>query len=427
LAAVLGERLLQMGARVLGYPLLLRLNPNTPWKTRGNAALCLRLELPDRLYGEAVEATRRLVEEQAMFSCGNTNPGAVFWVGEPPAEVRDFSRRAVRSLVSKGEAEALLEKHGMESLEYKNGRGIVGALAAVGGIPGVDYTFELLAYRCPEYRGTPRRVDPQSVLEMDNKLSHATFNNVDERGRPLITPHGPDPVLFGVRGETPQAVYAALRLLKIEEPVERWMIAVSNQGTEQHFGAPTPISGLRAYNPAVVEGWVSGEPETIRGGHVFFKVADGGGEVVCAAFEPTGGFRSVVRLLRVGDRVRVFGGVVERLGGLALNLEKLEVLEVAELTRLVKPRCPLCGGSTESMGRGQGLRCRKCGYRDESLKPLPQPVARGLKPGVYLPDKSAHRHLTKPLDRVGREKKEPYSWEGPTPVPAFSCLAEGAR
>ena len=30
------------------YPLLIRLNPNIPWKTRGNAAVCLRLRTHDR-------------------------------------------------------------------------------------------------------------------------------------------------------------------------------------------------------------------------------------------------------------------------------------------------------------------------------------------------------------------------------------------
>ncbi|MEK6851015.1 MAG: DNA-binding protein, partial [Candidatus Thermoplasmatota archaeon] len=28
---------------LLGYPRLVRLNPNVPWKTRGNGAICLRL------------------------------------------------------------------------------------------------------------------------------------------------------------------------------------------------------------------------------------------------------------------------------------------------------------------------------------------------------------------------------------------------
>ncbi|WP_455392385.1 hypothetical protein [[Eubacterium] cellulosolvens] len=30
--------------RVVGYPYLVRLNPNIPWKTRGNGAVCIQFE-----------------------------------------------------------------------------------------------------------------------------------------------------------------------------------------------------------------------------------------------------------------------------------------------------------------------------------------------------------------------------------------------
>jgi len=32
----------KQGAKLVDYPLLIRLNPNIPWKTRGNGAVCLR-------------------------------------------------------------------------------------------------------------------------------------------------------------------------------------------------------------------------------------------------------------------------------------------------------------------------------------------------------------------------------------------------
>jgi tRNA(Ile2)-agmatinylcytidine synthase len=43
LAAVLIEKLAQFQVRFIDYPRLIRLNPNVPWKTRGNGALCLSL------------------------------------------------------------------------------------------------------------------------------------------------------------------------------------------------------------------------------------------------------------------------------------------------------------------------------------------------------------------------------------------------
>jgi tRNA(Ile2)-agmatinylcytidine synthase len=56
------------------------------------------------------------------------------------------------------------------------------------------------------------------------------------------------------------------------------------------------------------------------------------------------------------------------------------------------------------MGKGQGLRCKKCGYRGEELVQEAVEQGRDIVPGIYLPDKGAHRHLTKPYERYGREK-----------------------
>ena len=90
-AALLAERLLGLGVRFIDYPILLRLNPNTPWKTRGNAAVCLRVEADDRQKDEAIKCTLDLVEQHGRFGCENTNPGAVFHFGEVPEEVTSFS------------------------------------------------------------------------------------------------------------------------------------------------------------------------------------------------------------------------------------------------------------------------------------------------------------------------------------------------
>ena len=42
LAALLIEALEKFHVEFTDYPSLIRLNPNVPWKTRGNGALCLR-------------------------------------------------------------------------------------------------------------------------------------------------------------------------------------------------------------------------------------------------------------------------------------------------------------------------------------------------------------------------------------------------
>ncbi len=404
IAAVLVERLLDLGAEFKGYPTLLRLNPNTPWKTRGNASVCLRLNIDESRYHDVRNVVKELVDQYGEFSCDNTNPGVVFLKGEVPDDVKAYSDTVVRSLVEKKLAMDLIEKHGMDYLEYKNGRGLIGALAAIGGTLEGDLTYELLTYRTPENWGTPRKMDDASIVAMDEALSDSIFNNLDEKGKPMITPRGPDPVLYGVRGETPEAVHNAMQLIKPLEPVERWMICRSNQGTDLHYGEPVKVSELEPYNPAVVNGKVDCIPETIEGGHVFFRLKDETGAVDCAAFEPTGSFRTIVRKLILGDNVTVYSGVSIHEKELTLNIEKLVLHDTASLVIYLKPKCPECGGSTGSMGKDQGLRCKKCGYRGGDLVEDPVEQERDIIPGIYLPDKGAHRHLTKPYERYGREK-----------------------
>ena len=88
-----------------------------------------------------------------------------------------------------------------------------------------------------------------------------------------------------------------------------------------------------------------------------------------------------------------------------MNLERLEVLGLAEQFITVNPRCPACGSATESMGRGQGFRCKRCGLRSSGLSKNRLRVDRGLVAGLYLPPPRAHRHLTKPMKRYGKEKE----------------------
>jgi tRNA(Ile2)-agmatinylcytidine synthase len=63
------------------------------------------------------------------------------------------------------------------------------------------------------------------------------------------------------------------------------------------------------------------------------------------------------------------------------------------------------------MGRGKGFRCRKCGFKDGRLKKLAIEAERRLELGLHIPPPRAQRHLTKPLERYGREKRE-YNPEG---------------
>jgi len=415
IAAILIERLHNLGVSLIDYPKLVRLNPNVPWKTRGNGAVCFRILCPENLQGEVKECVIQTVEEQADLNYEGTDPGVVFLIGDVPNEIEAFAKRVITGLVTKDEALTLIRKYRAEAYGFKRGRGIIGGLAAIGEQLKEDYTYELLSYRIPENRGTPRRIKESSVIEMDKKLGRLVFNNVDyETGRILITPRGPDPVLYGIRGETPEAVRRGHELVVSEEPIERWVIFRTNQGTDAHLKELTAISKVKPYSPVIVRGRVSEEPKIIKGGHVIFKVRDETGEIDCAAYEPTGSLRKIVKKLIIGDFVEVYGGVrpPSQSRPKTINIEKIRVVEVVPHLIYRNPPCPVCGKRMKSAGRGKGFECKRCGFHSRDLKKIILKVERQLKPGLYVTPPRSQRHLTKPLSRYGQEKRKPPDFIG---------------
>ena len=394
IAAVLARRLEKIGAKVLGYPRLIRLNPNCPYKTRGNAAIALKAD------AESIDPLRRIavevVEEYSELDEG-AETGIAFLRGEPDERLRSFYWRAVRELIPLEDAFKLAEEVGAELIYYHDGKGVVGALAAIGADLEAGKTYELIAHRTREYWGTVRRIDPTSVFEMDRATRPYTFDNVDyETGEIRIAPHTPCPVLLGVRGVDPKILEKAFRMLRIHEPVEFVTIFESNQGTDAHY-QKLRIRDLRDGVSAIVEGTVSEHPRTDIGSHVFFKLRDGTGEVFCAAYEPTKSFRKIVLQLIPGDEVIAFGAVKQKPQGLTLNLEKIYVRKLAKRVIRRPPTCPNCGKRMKSLGKRRGYRCKKCGFKlgkeaEEALE-----VRRQLREGFYEVPPSARRHLTKPL------------------------------
>jgi tRNA(Ile2)-agmatinylcytidine synthase len=265
-----------------------------------------------------------------------------------------------------------------------------------------DRTYEIITYRHKERWGTPRELDDESVRDMDLRYP-STFNNFDHRtGRRAISPHTPCPVLLGVRGDDPQELMSAVFSLRSEPPA-RWLMFLSNQGTDDHLVHGTPSLPGRSYD---FKGTVAGTPRTVPGGHVIFPIAMPNGPLDCAAYEPTKEFREVVRGLRPRDRLRVFGELRDE--PRTLNLEKLQVLETAgEARKVSNPRCPACGGPTKSRGAGGGYRCKRCGSRND-LAASTEEVPRTIAPGWYEPPVCARRHLGKPLKRMGLQRHKSY-------------------
>jgi len=407
IAALLVRRLEDLGCSFTDYPNIIRLNPNVPWKTRGNAAVCLRLLCQEKSIDSIKEATLSAVEENSDLTYDRTDPAVAFLKGNVPPELSEFSKKVIQDIVSVAEAKHLAAKFNVEFDLIRGKRGLIGALAAIGETLQGDHTYEIIGYRTLGNRGSKRRVDERSVIQMDLKTNPSTFNNYDyESKRVLITPHGPDPILYGIRGESPEVLMQAQSMLAVDEEVERWMIFRTNHGTDSHLRKIGSVSQARPFRPVVVQARVAGGPRTVTGRHVIFSMKDDSGRMDAAAYEPTGSFRKVVKGLIEGDIVEVYGGV--RKGSVAyprtVNLEKIKVLKLAEQMVLENPRCPKCGRRMESAGREQGFRCRRCKLEMREAKKLHIAVGRTIEEKLYIPPAKAHRHLTKPISRYGREK-----------------------
>ena len=289
LAAVLMERLQPLG-EIMGLPRLIRLNPCARFKTRGNAALAFQLE-SDRL-DEVKEVALKTVLELSDFAGANTNPGLVI-AEEVTARMTDFYRRAVTEILEIEEARSLLDEEGIWYRGFKKGRGLIGALAAVGAdLP--DFTYELIAYRERRRWGRPRSIDASSVWKADALTYPRTWDTVDHHNsRVVFAPHSGDPVLFGIRGSDPEAIKEAFQTI-ISEPKERSVLYLTNQGTDAHIleGEWADTKDSQSYR---LHGLVAEPAEAIAGGHLFFVLQNGTLRLKCAAFEPTKNFRDIVK------------------------------------------------------------------------------------------------------------------------------------
>ena len=400
---------------LIGYPRLVRLNPNVPWKTRGNGALCIRLGRGiggrfkvGEVDGREVYAWREcgsnpppevvlpravaVLEKWAEFDDELTNPAVAVFSRKPP---QGMYWKAVRDVVPIAEARRAAKMAG-EWRAYKNGRGIVGCVAASAWRPR-DRTFEILTYRHKSRWGTERDIDPESVKRMDRKFP-ATFNNYDYLNKKVtIAPSSPCPILFGIRAEEPSDLVNAMKTIRGEKP-DRWFIFETNQGTDEHLvKAKGP---LRSHTSVILKGRVAQPPKVHLGGHVIFRVDRLGGGIDCAAYEPSKQFRRVARALMAGDEVVVAGSVRDE--PRTINVEKLRITKLVKVNEKVSnPVCACCGKRMKSIGRDAGYRCLQCGTKSPANAGVWKEVERPLRVGWYEPPVSARRHISKPLKRMG--------------------------
>jgi len=373
------SELARIGCTIPAYPRLVRLNPNIPFKTRGNAAVCVEFEArSEPLRDEAFRAAERLLEAEADVANGANS--ALIMVSEDSdlSFFRQLYRRALSGVVSYRSVTRAVSEMDLRRRLLGNGMGIVGAASSLGFSCASDHTYELIAYRRPENCGTPREVFPRSVEEMELETFPHTFNSYDhESGRVLVAPTGPDPVLVGVRGDSPRAILDAFRRVEIREEPLGYLIYATNQCTDAHLADRLSIP-LKAYSAGWVEGFVV-STEMLEGSHLRVRLR-AGDSVDCMVYEPSGDLRRMARSLRSGDEVRMSGGVrrASSKNPSVVNVEKIDVLRAS-------PHLPR---------------------------------------GAYLPSPRAQRHLTKQLIRYGNEVKEQFGViPGWTVLPSPSILA----
>ncbi len=394
--------------QILGYPRLVRLNPNIPYKTRGNGAVCMNLGeangkgmvighfggndiisydkgVESPLEEEMKKSIISIVNQLYVHNNPNTNPGIVFMKSKPDF---DFYKRCLCEDVPIDSARELIDDYEGERVEINNGRGIIGATASIAWRPGF-HTFELICYQG----------EKKIKLSKEQKISIArlcdtwkgTFNNMDEEnGTPSIFPKERTPVFFGIRAINP------LILMKLFEEIktkfsgipEDFLIYETNQGTDDHirFSNGTISEGMGVK----IVGRIDGKTERSRGGHLKGNIMCGRDQIKFIVFEPSKKFRNIFENLWDGDKVNLFGSISRGV----VKVEKLEVLSLSKPFKRVVPVCQLCDVKGKNRGSGNYV-CPSCGI---SILPEYSLIPRKVSEGSFQPPVSARRHLSMPWE-----------------------------
>ncbi len=402
---------------LLDYPRLVRLNPNVPWKTRGNGAVVLKLgkgvnkkniigkieddifiydgeSIPNKKIVDILTRSEKVIKNWAELKDDRTDPGLIVSTKKTPKYLYE---KTVKDIVTLEEVIDTLESKNIKYTGFGKKRGIIGAAAALAWEPD-DHTYELITYREQWKWGTKRNIDKEQVKGLDKSLN-SVFDSYDyDEDASVIDPNSPCPVLYGVRGDNPEELKKALEIINIEKP-ESWITFFTNQGTDEHI-QPAEIKDVKPWISVKTQGKVTKEPRTIKGGHVLFDVSDSkGNSITAAAYEPTKSFRDIVNKLIVGDKVLLYGGI--RKDPLTLNIEKMKVLHLNEkIVKIGNPVCPKCNTRMSSIGKNAGFRCKKCSTKSSEDDIETENVERELEEKWYETPVSARRHLSKPLKRM---------------------------
>lgn len=365
-------------------PRLVRLWPFAKRRTRGNASVAVEL-ITDNELGLLAHLDdwweRHITSLKGVLGTSDhsersqypADPGMV-WTSEAIAD-ESFYNSAVSS-----------EIH-LEDLpdvtRYWGGSGRIGATAAVMW-PTTRHTFEAIAWRMDDAVG-PRQLDEEALNKVD-ELSDTFLCRNPKLGTSLLAPRGNSPVLFGIRSWTEAGALRALTILESgddTESIKGSLVFKTNQATGDHLNEPIE---------AVVR-----SKSILKNGHVVLDTSEG----TWIAFRQSGNIALLSQWVMKGDTL-IGNGLLD--AKRTLHLELLKVVNA--ISEQKRPLCIRCHKSMKSMGRNQGLRCKKCNITSDKgwveVERTP-PFTDWVQPPP-----SSRRHLSKPLDENSKHQNNIY-------------------
>lgn len=365
---------------------LVRLWPFAPRRTRGNGALSAVIELDSdshRILLEECESWfEELLEKSTPLDFDSTpsSPVLIISDSDPPL---NWYRDAVMGFVELDSRLDEIEKQNLTMFSGDRKWGAIGASAAVAWPSDNNSTWELIAWREDENIGTERAITSNAVRDMESYHPRTFVNRDPTKGKGLIAPRTPCPVLYGIRGQSSESVEQAHQWLQSRSDVEksnRYAIHVTNQLSDDH------VLGS-------CSGTVMSHPEHTKGAHSNIMVSVGGNATKLLAFSEGGPVNRLLRTLHPGDIISWVGLTAP---DKSIHLERLSVLDsVPRITS--RPVC--CGKTMRSSGSGMPIRCLECGNISDRiwLSQSHDGESFDTIENWVEPTPSNRRHLARPL------------------------------
>jgi tRNA(Ile2)-agmatinylcytidine synthase len=365
---------------------LVRLWPFAKRRTRGNGALgaTIRINAEDKQSFLSVcrDWFSELITLTKNYPPSLIPPSPCLVISEE-AVPKSWYWSAVRGEVDCEKRLIEVRNRGCTVLLSDSSWGVVGASAAISWQPKQSSSWELIAWREEKRIGSPRQVSEQSVMELEPLHPGASVNRDPTKGRGLIAPRTPCPVLYGIRGSTEHSVYAAHEWMQNRDDVESCSMFAThrtNQLSDDHIESPS-------------SGTVTSLPSETKGGHAVIRAISSEGPYSLVAFYEGGPVNRLLRSLIPGDIISWTGLIAP---DDSIHLEKLRV-DTTSPRIDGRPVC--CEITMRSEGKGQGLRCKNCGNRSPKYwmcgsgqESLNAEIGEWVEPTA-----SNRRHLARPV------------------------------